>query len=65
MNIKDKTSLLVLPLIFAAVANAEPLFQTQLSENTSSLFNKFGSSVAISGDIILVGAPGISNDAGQ
>ena len=46
-------------------ANAEPVLQVVTIDLTPSEYNKLGSSVSISNDIAVIGAPGTSGDIGQ
>ncbi len=52
-------------MVFSISGYASPLFQTTLSENSGESFNQFGSTVSMSGDYILAGAPGQENDKGK
>jgi len=52
-------------LVFSISGYASPLFQATLSETSGESFNQFGSTVSISGDYILAGAPGQENDKGK
>ncbi|KGJ94848.1 LruC domain-containing protein [Colwellia psychrerythraea] len=54
-------------LIFLSIhaANADPLLQAITLDLTPAEYRKLGSSVAISGDIAVIGAPGSAGDLGQ
>ncbi|WP_057830374.1 LruC domain-containing protein [Colwellia sp. TT2012] len=56
-------SILTCLSIFAA--NADPVLQAITLDLTPVEYKKLGSSVAISGDIAVIGAPGASGDIGQ
>jgi len=56
-------SLLIHLLI--STANADPLLQAITLDLTPAEYKKLGASVAISGDIAIVGAPGSASDIGQ
>jgi len=47
------------------IANAEPVLQGITLDLTPAEYKQLGSSVAISGDIAIIGAPGSSGDDGQ
>ena len=52
-------------LTFSLSGYASPVFQTRLSESSGESLYQFGSTVSISEDYILAGAPGQQNSKGK
>lgn len=65
MNINMLVALIALLFLPALTSASTPILQTKLTNNDATSFVKLGSSLDISDDFALLGAPGENNDVGQ
>lgn len=61
----SKTTIFLSFLILSISAYGSPQLQSKLSQTSDESFDNFGSTVSISGDYILAGAPGQENNKGK